>query len=98
MVIIVDSSTNQPIDALDSVEILQESGVQEELAMSGLEVTAITAQVSEPRPEGPVDGEQGGKDGETDSAPPTRVKTIACSMRAWDAQWIIVIRARNLKL
>ena len=58
MVILVDS-TNQPLDSLDSVELLQESGVREELASSGLEVMAIVAQETGPRPQEPDDNKQG---------------------------------------
>lgn len=48
----VDSSTNQPIDALDSVKMLLGVGAKEELAKSGLVVSSITSQVMQPRPQG----------------------------------------------
>ena len=61
MVILVDSSSNQPMDALDSLRVLEESGVTEQLAAStGLQVTSLEAQEAGPRPEEPDNEEQGG--------------------------------------
>lgn len=54
----IDETTNKPIDALDTVRILKNSGAEERLAESDLQVTAITAQISEPRPE--VGGDNAG--------------------------------------
>ena len=42
--------TNKPVDALDSIKILENEVIQEELAKNGATVTSVAAQESEPRP------------------------------------------------
>lgn len=50
--IVVDSSTNKPIDALDTVKLLEDSDAEQQLSQrTGFQVSAITAQESEPRPQ-----------------------------------------------
>ena len=52
-IIMIDSDTNKPIDALDSIALLEENNAEQQLSRStGLEVSEIMAQESEPRPQG----------------------------------------------
>lgn len=67
----VDSSTNKPIDALDTVQLLEENDAEEQLSqITGLQVSAITAQESEPRPQ------EGGKADAINVPPPTSSQAI----------------------
>ena len=47
---LVDPSTNEPVDALDSVKDLERKDARRALAQSGFTVSAITAENTEPRP------------------------------------------------
>ncbi len=44
------NNNNEPVDALESVKILDNPEVQKELAQKGVMVASVEAQESEPRP------------------------------------------------
>ncbi len=58
-VIMLDDTTNQPIDALDVVRILEDQGAEEKLADAGLQASDFTAPFSSPIQGGEEPNERG---------------------------------------
>ena len=50
--ILINESSNQAIDSLESIHILEELGAIEQLTNDGLDVSSIAAPGIDPRPQG----------------------------------------------